>query len=50
MDAVFREAITQIVDLPRDQQRQLGEMLLASEALQTATMPVIEFTVDETGA
>lgn len=47
MDTVFQEAVTRIIDLPPDQQRQFGEMLLVSEALQAARMPVIEFTEDE---
>lgn len=47
MDTIFQEAVTRIVDLPRDQQRHFGEMLLVSEALQTASMPVIEFTDEE---
>ena len=47
MDTLFQEAVTRIVDLPPEQQRQFGEMLLVSEALQTASMPVIEFTDEE---
>lgn len=47
MDTIFQEAVSRIVDLPKETQRQFGEMLLVSEALQTASMPVIEFTDEE---
>ena len=47
MDILFQEAVSRIVDLPRDQQRQFGEMLLMSEELRTASTPVIQFTEEE---
>lgn len=47
MDTIFKEAVSQVSEMPKDVQREIGEALL--DGVAQRNLPVIEFTSEENG-